>query len=147
MITKLLCIIFLMFFPSPNLEIYNAPEIARLQIESDYEYIHTIYNLFSKEKLLPLKININDNLRSELLDLTLTNNKKLLWINTWNSRGSWVHELCHYFAYHIPDKKYDTIPAREEFLCEVIENYLNGISADRYKKNFKINERRINEQN
>lgn len=117
---------------SSDFTIDNAPtKQAEILIQNDYELLKAIYKSFpsSKRKLMPLHVFVA---HTELNSFNSIQNGAVQ-IGTQNNRGIWLHELAHYFSNQLDSSD------SNEFAHEVIENMANGMSAETYRKYFKIN--------
>lgn len=118
-----------------ELKIVDSPSpLISVQVKEDYDLIKSVYRVFSDEKLSKVVLTFKPGVGSYV---ERKNNG--YYITSDISRGVWVHELMHYFAYHVSREivRPDVIDTnREEFLIEVAENLVNGISGRTFKREF-----------
>jgi len=146
----------LMLLCSPalaELEILFCPSYdSQILIENDYKLLKGIYEIYpSSRKLAKLTMTVFGGEASSTVE---GNVDKSFHIMTMNNRGIWLHELAHYFSYHLDDRdKIEFFPEvmahyfsyhlddrdKIEFFPEVIENIANGMSYETYKKYFSYN--------
>lgn len=117
-------------------KITNAPtSLVEIQIKQDYELMKTIYEIFpsNKKKLIPLKVWVaHTEIQSQIGMDSIG-----FYIHTQNNRGIWMHELMHYFTNQLDASD------SNEFAHEVLENIVNGIDANTYRRYFKYNKNSI----
>lgn len=125
-----------MKYEGEQFRIEEAPnELVELQVREDYLFLKAVFALYPHKELTPLWVFIDDKYSSGLHDGKVKESYKN-FIFSKNSRGIWVHELIHYFSFHIKEGRYDKVSIKEEFACEVIENYINGVGRESFSKNF-----------
>lgn len=126
-----------MKYEGEQFRIEEAPnELVELQVREDYLFLKAVFALYPHKELTPLLVFINNKYGSRLGDGQVKGVGYRHFIFSKNSRGIWVHELIHYFSFHIKEGRYDKVSIKEEFACEVIENYINGVGRDTFSKNF-----------
>lgn len=131
---------FMAFQPAPLPKIINPPSgRVNLQIWDDYKKIKSIIESVPHSKLRDLEIElVEPKHRSYVVRFPVEAKShkatKKYKIFTENSRGVWVHELAHYFSYH-----YEGEGGPEEFICQVLSDYINGTLPETRKKYYEYN--------
>lgn len=103
-----------------------------ITFKNDYELMKAIYNIFPshKKNLLKLLVFIHT---AEIQATTNINPDGSIQIISPPDRGIWMHELMHYFSNQLDSSD------QNEFCHEVLENVVDGMSAETYKKYFHYN--------